>query len=179
MQHSYTVVHHYADPRNNHEVDFSDLKKARADIKWMGEGESPQSANPMLRLTTSILKIDGRVAEIYDWPSPGVAIVDAYLDYPQGLSTTVKSTRDEFQTMFEQWVSEIRNGKDLALSATMIGGHHFWNILDTQMLYPRVIKAELLKNLSYGKDSVFVRFHVRNPPTKTGRTRGENIWFSC
>ena len=47
------------------------------------------------------------------------------------------------------------------------------------MLYPRIIKNELVKNLSYGPDTVFVKFHVRTPPTQTGRTSGDGIWFSC
>jgi|WetSurSiteA1Bulk_404760.scaffolds.fasta_scaffold19581_2 hypothetical protein len=108
-----------------------------------------------------------------------IITVDAYLDYPKGLTRTGKIERERFKARFTEWADMIRDGKDLALSAVIVGGEAFWNLLDYDMLYPRVIMAELRKNLSYGKDNVFVRFHVRKPPSKTGRTVGDNIWFSC
>jgi len=115
----------------------------------------------------------------YQWPKTSATIVNAYLDFPRGLTPTGKTAKDDFKSTFEQWAVEVRRGMDLSVAATMIGGTNFWNMLDSDMLYPRTIKAELVKNLSYGEDTVFVRFHVRKPPSKTGRTLGNNIWFSC
>ena len=176
MRHYYTVVYQYENPRHDHNVEFEDLKKAKADIEWVGSApDLPATPRPR----TATLRGDGQIIGRYQWPKANVATVDAYFDFPRGLSPTLKSTKDTFKSRFEQWVVEVRRGMDLGVAAAMVGGQHFWNMLDSDMLYPRTIKAELVKNLSYGPDTVFVRFHVRKPPTKTGRTQSENIWFSC
>lgn len=177
MQHYYTVVYQYENPRHNHDVEFEDLKKAQDDIKWVGSApDRPESPRPL----TATLRCDGQIIGRHQWPKTSVVTtVDAYFDFPRGLSPTSKTAKNAFKALFEQWAVEIRQGMDLSVAATMIGGSNFWNMLDSDMLYPRTIKAELIKNLSYGSDKVFVQFHVRNPPTKTGRTRGDNIWFSC
>lgn len=177
MPHNYTVIYQYENPRNNHQSEFDDLKKARDDIEWVkNTPDRPGTPRPL----TVTLRCDGQIIDRYQWPKASVlTTVDAYFDFPRGLSPTSKIARNAFKAMFEQWVVEIRRGMDLSLAATMVGGSNFWNMLDMDMLYPRTIKAELVKNLSYGSDTVFVQFHVRNPPTKTGRTRGDNIWFSC
>jgi hypothetical protein len=176
MQHFYTIIYKYDDPRHDHEVEFEDLKKAKADIDWVGKAphrlETP-------RPKTATLRGDGKILGRYQWPKDNVATVDAYFDFPNGLTPTGKTAKDAFKSLFEQWVVEIRRGMDLGVAASMVGGTHFWNMLDSDMLYPRTIKAELVKNLSYGEDTVFVRFHVRKPPTQTGRTTGDGIWFSC
>jgi hypothetical protein len=176
MQHFYTVIYKYDDPRHNHEVEFEDLKKARADIEALGKAPH-RLATPRPKIAT--LRGDGKILGRYQWPKDNVVTVDAYFDFPHGLTPTGKTAKDAFKSLFEQWVVEIRRGGDLGVAASMVGGTHFWNMLDNDMLYPRTIKAELVKNLSYGEDTVFVRFHVRKPPTKTGRTVDDGIWFSC
>ena len=176
MQHFYTVIYQYDNPRNNHEVEFEDLKKAKADLEWVNKGpDRPETPHPR----TATLRDNGQIISRYEWPKTNVPTVNAYFDFPRGLSPTSKTAKDAFKSLFEQWVVEIRQGIDLGVAATMVGGTSFWNMLDSDMLYPRTIKAELVKNLSYGKDNVFVQFHVRKPPTNTGRSHDEHIWFSC
>lgn len=177
MRHFYTVIYQYEDPRHNHQVEFEDLKEAKTDIEWAGNApEQPETPRPL----TATLRGDGQIIGRYQWPKSSVATtVDAYFDFPRDLLGAGKSAKNAFKALFEQWAVEIRQGMNLEVAAIMVGGTVFWNTLDMNMLYPRTIKAELVKNLSYGSDNVFVRFHVRNPPTKTGRTRGNDIWFSC
>ncbi len=176
MQRSYTVIYQYENPRHDHQIDFDDLNKAKADIERVGKSQDlPATPRPR----TATLRGDGQIIGRYQWPKDNAIAVDAYFGFPRGLSPTSKTAKNAFKSLFEQWVVEIRRGIDLSIAATMVGGINFWNMLNSDMLYPRTIKAELVKNLSFDPDTVFVRFHVRKPPTKTGRTQGENIWFSC
>ena len=176
MQHYYTVIYQYENPQHDHNVEFDDLRKAKADIEWVSSApDLPATPRPR----TATLRGDGQIIGRYQWPKDNVVTVDAYLDFPNGLSPTSKTAKDNFKSLFEQWVVEIRRGMDLGVAATMVGGTSFWNMLDNDMLYPRMIKTDLVKNLSYGPDTVFVRFHVHKPPTKTGRTHDKHIWFSC
>lgn len=176
MQPYYSIRYQYADKRFDHEVEFDNLKKAKTDLEWVGKGpDRPDTPRP--RIAT--LRENGQIIGRYQWPKDDITTVDAYFDFPRGLTPTGKTAKDNFKSLFEQWAVEVRRGMDLGVAATMIGGTNFWDMLDNEMLYPRTIKAELVKNLSYGEDNVFVRFHVRKPPTETGRTRGNHIWFSC
>ena len=169
MQPFYSVLYQYADKRYDHFVEFENLKKAKADIDWVGSApDSLETPRP----NTATLRADGRIIGRYQWPKSGTNVVEAYFDFPSSLLPAGKTAKNAFKSMFEQWAVEVRRGMDLSIAATMIGGSYFWNMLHHDMLYPRTIESELVKNLSYGEDTVFVRFHVLKPSSN-------DVWFSC
>ena len=123
-----------------------------------------------------VVRIDGRARGIRDWIPPEVTVVEVHLtavhlDYPQRPPSLGRSTRDELRANFERWASLVRVGCDLTVAAVTVADEAFRMMLDYEMLYSPVVRADLVRNLSYGNDRVHVRFCVHD-------NRG-NIMFTC
>jgi hypothetical protein len=140
------------------------------------DAESFSGGERIVTPVTSVLRIDGHARGIRDWIPPEVTVVEVHLtavhlDYPRRPPSLGRLERDDFRSNFERWASLVRTGCDLTVAAATVADESFRMMLDREMLYSPVVKADLVRNLSYGKDRVFVRFCVHD-------ARGD-VMFTC